>query len=78
MWRHGEHQREEEGWGSEDTSCYTNEHPTSSADVTEIGEEKGEKMSHSWPTACIIEVDKAQHLNTEAEKCGKVQHTFIY
>ena len=49
------------GWGGEDTSCYPSKHPTSSADVTQIGEKKREKkMSHSCPTVCIIEADTAQ------------------
>lgn len=48
------------GEGSEDTSCYTSKHPTSSADVTQIGEKKREKKkSHSCPTVCIIEADTA-------------------
>lgn len=56
VWGHREHKREEGGWlgGGEDTSCYTSKHPTSSADVTQIGEKKREKKSHSWSTVCII------------------------
>lgn len=84
VWRHGEHQREEEGWGSEDTSCYTSKHPTSSADVTEIGEKKREKMSHSWSTVCIIEADREQHnmLNMEAswknmDRCSNIHYVSI-
>lgn len=58
------------GWGSEDTSCYTSKHPTSSADVTEIGEKKREKKKKCHTAALLYALLRLmQHLNREAAAC---------
>lgn len=65
------------GWGGgEDTSCYTSKHPTSSADVTEIGEKKREKRHTAvllYVLLRLIEHSMAFKYGNRLEKCGQMQ-----
>lgn len=80
MWGHGEQQRGREGgggWGSEDTSCYTSKHPTSSADVTEIGEKKREKKKKCHTAALLYALLRLmQHFKQGSSSMHK-QHVIV-
>lgn len=81
MWGHGEQQRGREGGGgaggSEDTSCYTSKHPTSSADVTEIGEKKREKKKKCHTAALLYALLRLmQHFKQGSSSMHK-QHVIV-
>lgn len=65
------------GWGSEDTSCYTSKHPTSSADVTEIGEKKREKKKKCHTAALLYALLRLMQHFKQGSSSMHEQHVIV-
>lgn len=63
--------------GSEDTSCYTSKHPTSSADVTEIGEKKREKKKKCHTAALLYALLRLMQHFKQGSSSMHEQHVIV-